>query len=153
LRSEAQGVNRRVGAGRVVYNKCTTRMIYLWIALGSALGGAARYWFYGFVARVLGETFPWGTLTVNVLGCSLIGLFATLTGPEGRWLAPSSFRMFVMTGICGGYTTFSTFGLETLNLARSGEWFKAAANVLASLLFCLAGVWIGHALATAINER
>ena len=78
---------------------------------------------------------------------------ATLTGPEGRWLAPSSFRMFVMTGICGGYTTFSTFGLETLNLARSGEWFKAGANVLASLLFCLAGVWIGHALATAINER
>jgi CrcB protein len=58
-----------------------------------------------------------------------------------------------MTGVCGGYTTFSTFGLETLYLARDGQWFKAAANVLASLLFCLMGVWIGHLMATALNER
>ena len=128
-------------------------MVYLWVALGSALGGAARYWFYGLMARMLGETFPWGTLAVNVIGCSFIGVFATLTGPEGRWLAPSSLRMFVMTGVCGGFTTFSTFGLETLYLARDGQWFKAAANVLASLLFCLMGVWIGHLMATALNER
>lgn len=128
-------------------------MIYLWIGLGSAIGGAARYWCYGFMARLAGETFPWGTLAVNVLGCWFIGLFATLTGPEGRWLAPSSFRMFVMTGICGGYTTFSTFGLETLNLARDGQWFKAGANVIGSMLFCLVGVWLGHLLATILNER
>ena len=128
-------------------------MIYLWIALGSALGGAARYWCYGLMARMLGETFPWGTLAVNVIGCSFIGIFATLSGPEGRWLAPSSLRMFVMTGVCGGFTTFSTFGLETLYLARDGQWLKAAANVVASLLFCLMGVWIGHLMATALNER
>jgi len=128
-------------------------MVYLWIALGSALGGAARYWCYGLMARMLGETFPWGTLAVNVIGCSFIGVFATLTGPEGRWLAPSSLRMFVMTGVCGGFTTFSTFGLETLYLARDGQWLKAAVNVLASLLFCLMGVWIGHLMATALNER
>ncbi len=128
-------------------------MVYLWVALGSALGGAARYWFYGLMARMLGETFPWGTLVVNVIGCSIIGVFATLTGPEGRWLAPSSLRMFVMTGVCGGYTTFSTFGLETFYLARDGQWFKAAANVLASLSFCLMGVWIGHWMASALNQR
>jgi CrcB protein len=128
-------------------------MVYLWIALGSALGGAARYWFYGVAARVIGETFPWGTLAVNIIGCSFIGLFATLTGPDGRWLAPSSLRMFVMTGICGGYTTFSTFSLETLNLARDGQWLKASANVAASLVLCLVGVWLGHMLATMLNER
>lgn len=128
-------------------------MVYVWIGLGSALGGVARYWCYGAMARLAGETFPWGTLLVNVLGCSFIGLFATLTSPEGRFLVPSSARMFVMTGICGGYTTFSTFGLETLNLARDGEWWKAAGNVCASLVFCLLGVWLGHALATSLNER
>ena len=128
-------------------------MIYVWIALGSAAGGAARYWCYGVAARLWGETFPWGTLLVNVVGCSFIGLFATLTGPDGRWLAPSSLRMLVMTGICGGFTTFSTFSLETLNLARNGEWFRAGSNVLASLLLCLVGVWLGYLLATALNEK
>ena len=128
-------------------------MIYFWIALGSAFGGMARFWCYGFMARHMGETFPWGTLAVNILGCSFIGLFATLTSPDGRWLAPSSLRMFVMTGVCGGYTTFSSFSLETLYLARDGEWLKAAANVFGSLFFCLLGVWLGHALATALNER
>jgi len=128
-------------------------VVYFWIGLGSALGGMARYWCYGLMARLLGETFPWGTLAVNVLGCSFIGLFATLTGPEGRFLVHSSTRMFVMTGVCGGYTTFSTFSLETLNLARAGEWWKAGGNVSASLFFCLLGVWLGYVLALALNER
>jgi fluoride exporter len=128
-------------------------VIYLWVGLGSALGGMARYWCYGFLARTAGETFPWGTFAVNVIGCWFIGLFATLTGPEGRWLAPSQTRMFVMTGICGGFTTFSTFSLETLNLVRDGEWMKAAANVAGSVALCLLGVWLGHALAVAITER
>jgi CrcB protein len=128
-------------------------VVYLWIAFGSALGGAARYWCYGFAARVWGETFPWGTLAVNVIGCAFIGLFATLTGPDGKWLAPSSLRMFVMTGICGGYTTFSTFSLETLNLAHDGEWYKAGANIAASIALCLIGVWLGHSLANVINQR
>ena len=127
-------------------------MIYLWIAIGSALGGMARFWCYGFMARVIGETFPWGTLAVNVVGCSFIGLFATLTGPEGRYLVPSAARMFVMTGFCGGYTTFSTFSLETLNLARDGEWWKVAGNITASLMFCLLGAWLGHMIASSLNE-
>ncbi len=128
-------------------------MIYIWIGLGSALGGMARYWFYGAMARMAGEAFPWGTLTVNVLGCCFIGLFATLTGPEGRLLVESPTRMFVMTGFCGGYTTFSAFSLETLNLARDGAWGKALGNAAASLILCLVGVWLGHAAAAAINER
>ncbi len=113
----------------------------------------ARYWFYGAMARIAGETFPWGTLTVNVLGCGLIGLFATLTGPEGRVPVPSSTRLFVMTGICGGYTTFSTFSLETLNLMRAGDWGKAAGNVSASLILCLLGVWLGHVAASAFSDK
>lgn len=126
---------------------------YLWIALGSALGGVARYWSYGFAARYLGQTFPWGTLAVNVLGCSFIGWFAAMTGPDGRWLVATPVRQFVMVGICGGFTTFSTFSLETLNLTRDGQWFRAGANIFSSVAFCLLGVWAGHAAATWWNER
>ena len=99
-----------------------------------------------------GETFPWATLVINVTGSFLIGLFAALTGPEGRWLAPVTFRQFFMIGICGGYTTFSTFSLQTLQMADHGEWTKAAANSVLSLVLCLAGVWLGHALAMGLNS-
>jgi CrcB protein len=128
-------------------------VVYLWIALGSAIGGAARYWSYGISARLFGETFPWGTLAVNVIGSAFIGFFATLTSPDGRLLVPSSTRQFVMAGFCGGFTTFSTFSLETLNLARDGEWGRVLGNVLGTVILCLAGVWCGYALATALNER
>jgi CrcB protein len=113
----------------------------------------ARYWGYGFMARLLGETFPWGTMAVNVLGSSFIGFFAALSGPDGRLLVPSSVRQFVMVGVCGGFTTFSTFSLETLNQARDGEWLKAFANVLGTLCACFAGVWAGHLLAAFMNQR
>ena len=94
-------------------------LAYLWIAIGGALGSVGRYWFSGVVARHFGETFPWGTLLVNVSGSFVIGFFATLTGPDGRWLVPAWFRQqFFMLGVCGGYTTFSSFSLQTLNLAR-----------------------------------
>jgi CrcB protein len=126
---------------------------YVWIAAGSGLGGIARYACTGLMARLMGETFPWGTLTVNVLGCAFIGVFAALTGPEGRLLAPPAVRQFMMPGICGGFTTFSTFSLETLNLARDGDWPKAAANIGGSLLLCLAAVWAGYAAGAAWNER
>jgi fluoride exporter len=124
---------------------------YLWIALGGALGSVARFWASGFAARHFGEVFPWGTLIVNVSGSFLIGAFATLTGLEGRWVVAPSYRQFFMVGICGGYTTFSSFSLQTLDLARDGEWFYAVANTVLSVLLCLVGVWLGHLVAAQFN--
>lgn len=127
--------------------------IYLWIALGGALGSMARYACYGLAARFIGDTFPWGTMMVNVIGSSFIGMFAGLTGPDSRLLVAPSVRQFMMVGICGGFTTFSSFSLETLNLARDGQWTKVTANVVASVALCLVGVWLGHSAAVSLNQR
>ena len=124
---------------------------YFWIAIGSALGGVARYWCSGVAARLIGETFPWGTLIVNVVGSFIIGFFATLTGPDGRIFANTLTRQFVMIGICGGYTTFSSFSIQTLELVRDGEWLAAGGNIVGSVVLCLVAVWIGHVLAVALN--
>ena len=105
---------------------------YLWLALGGGLGTLARFGVSGFVAHHFGETFPWGTLIVNVSGSFIIGFFATLTGPEGRLLVSGTARQFVMTGILGGFTTFSSFSLQTLTLARDGEWLRAGGNAAGS---------------------
>ena len=127
-------------------------MIYVWIALGSAIGGVGRYWCSGFLASHVGETFPWGTLFVNVAGSLAIGLFATLTAPDGRLLVAPAGRQFVMLGVFGGFTTFSSFSLQTLNLVREGEWLWAGAYIAGSLVFCLLGVWLGHIMGLAINR-
>lgn len=128
-----------------------TIILYCWIAIGSALGGVARYWCSGVAARLFGETFPWGTLFVNVAGSFLIGLFATLTGPDGRIFAGSTARQFVMLGLLGGFTTFSSFSLQTLNLAQDGEWLQAGGNIIGSVVLCLLAVWLGHLFAQSIN--
>lgn len=124
---------------------------YLWIALGSALGGMARYFCSGIAARTIGETFPWGTLMVNVLGSFIIGFFASISGPDGRVFVPTAARQFVMLGLCGGYTTFSSFSLQTLNLIDDGEWLRAGANIGGSVILCLLAVWAGYALAASLN--
>jgi CrcB protein len=124
---------------------------YLWIAIGSALGGVARYWCSGVAARVIGETFPWGTIIVNIVGCFIIGFFATITGPDGRVFADTLTRQFVMIGLLGGYTTFSSFSLQTLALVQDGEWLLASANIALSVIACLLAVWTGYALAASIN--
>lgn len=125
---------------------------YLWIAIGSALGGMGRYWVSGIVAQLFGETFPWGTIIVNVSGSFVIGFFGTLTAPDGRLLVSANVRQFVMVGLCGGYTTFSSFSLQTLNQARDGEWIAAGANIGLSVLLCLMAVWLGHIAALAVNQ-
>lgn len=124
---------------------------YIWIAIGSALGGMARYWCSGVAARLFGETFPWGTLFVNVTGSLIIGFFATMTGPDGRIFAGTTTRQFVMLGMLGGFTTFSSFSLQTLTLAQDSEWLQAGSNIVASVVLCLLAVWLGHLFAQSIN--
>ncbi len=124
---------------------------YLWVALGSAVGGVARYGF-GLVAdRWWGASFPWGTIAINILGSFIIGFFGALTAPEGAMPAIPNLRIFVMVGICGGFTTFSSFSLQTLGLARDGSWFGAMSNVLLSVTMCLLAVTLGHYAAERIG--
>ncbi len=125
--------------------------VLLWVTVGSALGGAARYWCSGVIATRFGESFPWGTILVNVVGSFLIGLVATLTDPDGRLLLGPTARQFLMIGVFGGFTTFSSFSLQTLNLVREGEWLAAGGNVVLSVVLCLLAVWLGHAAGSAIN--
>jgi CrcB protein len=127
-------------------------LAYFLIAIGSALGGMGRYFVSGVVTTLTGGTFPYGTMLVNISGCLVIGFFATLTGPDGRWLLGTPARQFVMIGLCGGYTTFSSFSLETLYLARAGEWMSATANAAGSVILCILSVWIGYIAATAFNR-
>ena len=127
-------------------------LLYLLIALGGALGSVVRFWLSSVIGHVFSATFPWGTLIVNVSGSFLIGFFATLTGPEGRVFAGGNTRQFFMTGLCGGYTTFSSFSLQTLSLARDGEWLQAGANSVGSLVLCLVAVWLGHLAAAYLNQ-
>jgi fluoride exporter len=126
---------------------------YLWVAIGSAFGGVARHWCSVVAAQLFGLTFPWGTLLVNVLGSFIIGIFFTLTGLDGRFEASADAKLFVMVGLCGGYTTFSAFSLQTLGLMQDEKWLLAAGNIVASVVLCLIAVWLGHLLAVSINAK
>ena len=122
-------------------------LMYLWVAIGGAFGSVGRYWLNGLVSARFGETFPWGTMLINVTGSFVIGFFARSPEPEGRMArVPRVPHQFLMIGICGGYTTFSSFSLQTLNLAHEGEWLYAGGNVLLSVVLCLAAVWLGWLL-------
>jgi CrcB protein len=124
---------------------------YLWIAAGGALGSMARYAGSNLVAGWLGAHFPWGTLFINILGSFVIGFVAELTGPGGRVFVPNDGRLFMMVGVCGGFTTFSSFSLQTLDLMRDGHWTRAGLNVVGSAALCLIAVFIGYLAALAIN--
>ena len=127
-------------------------LAYLWVAMGGAIGSVGRYWLSGLVAERFGETFPWGTLIINVTGSFIIGIFAAFTDPEGRVLASPGFRQFFMIGICGGFTTFSAFSLQTLRLAQDREWLYAGGNILLSVMLCLIAVWLGYLLGATFNS-
>jgi CrcB protein len=125
---------------------------YFWVTLGGAIGSAARFWISGLVASQAGESFPFGTMVVNVTGSFLIGLLAAWSGPDSRFLTSPAFREFFMIGICGGYTTFSSFSLQTLFLAQEGEWFRACAYVVASFALCMVAVSFGYFTLSLINK-
>jgi len=126
---------------------------YLAVMLGGAVGTALRFVLSNWFASRYGETFPVGTIVVNVTGCFVIGLFAALTGPDGVFLASPLTRQVVMIGVLGGYTTFSSFSLQTLNLLSGGEWLRASWNVMLSVMCCLIAVWLGQLVASFINQR
>ena len=98
------------------------------------------------MACLTGPQFPWGTLLINVLGSFVIGLFGALTGSRGAVSVPPDIRVFVMVGICGGFTTFSSFSLQTLELLQSGEILSAGSYILGSVVLCLLAVWVGALL-------
>ena len=133
-----------------------TLKTYLFIALGSALGGVGRFWIGGWVAERMTKTiFPWNTLVVNVTGSFVIGILGALTATEGKLLGPnlrSFLYYFLMIGVCGGYTTFSSFSLQTLNLVRDGQWFYVFGNIIASVVVCLIAVWLGFLLGQILNR-
>lgn len=126
--------------------------LYLLVALGGAIGSVGRFFISGLAAHSFGSAFPWGTFIVNVVGSFGIAFFATLTGPDGRFLVGGSGRQFFMTGVCGGFTTFSSFSLQTLTLAQEGEWLYAGGNVIGSVVTCLAGAWLGYVCAMVLNQ-
>ena len=126
---------------------------YACVALGSALGGVARYWMGLAVTHRLGDGFPWGTLFINILGSFVIAFFGTLTIADGPRPASVEARLFVMVGLCGGFTTFSSFSLQTFDLVQAGEAGRGIAYIAASVALCIIGTALGYYAAAAINAR
>lgn len=126
---------------------------YLAVMFGGAIGTGLRMVLSNWFAGKFGESFPVGTLFINVSGCFVIGIFAALTSPEGPIFTSPLLRQMVMVGVLGGYTTFSSFGLQTLYLAQNGEWLRATGNTVLSLVLCLVAVWLGHAAAALYQPR
>jgi len=119
-------------------------MSFLIVALGSALGGVLRYWLSNVVYNFLPATFPFGTMLVNFAGSFIIG--ATIFGLSDRGLISQDLRLFLTVGFCGGFTTFSTFSLETFNLLRNSEYTLAGLNIGMSLIICLAATFLAFVI-------
>lgn len=116
------------------------------VAVGGALGAVVRFWFAALMVRLTGPTFPWGTLIINVFGSFVIGVFASWTHGGAFIHLSHQMALFTMVGICGGFTTFSSFSLQTLDLVRGRQLLRAIGYVVSSVILCLAGVWVGTQL-------
>jgi len=127
-----------------------TLILYACVAAGAVIGGLARYLVSLLVLPV--AAFPLATLFVNVTGSFIIGFYGTLSGPDGRWFASAQQRQFVMTGFCGGYTTFSSFSLDTVRLLHAGLTRTALLNIVVSVVTWLVAVWLGYAAASRLNR-
>ena len=125
-------------------------MTVLWIALGGAIGSLGRYYLSEALALVLGDTFPWGTMVVNVTGSFVIGFLAGGAGAGGRWIESPFARQFLMVGVCGGYTTFSAFSLHTFGFLQAGDLGRASLNIVASVTLCVLATWAGFAASAAL---
>jgi len=121
---------------------------YLIVSVGAAIGGAARYWFSNIVYKFFPAIFPYGTLAVNIVGSFILGLIIFIF--DERELLNNQLKIFLTIGFCGGFTTFSTFSLETFNLLRDSQYFLAALNIILSLLFCVAGVFLAYIVSKII---
>ncbi|MDT8331015.1 fluoride efflux transporter CrcB [Roseomonas gilardii] len=122
----------------------------LLVMIGGALGTLARY-AVSVLALPISRDLPWGTILINAAGSFVIGFFGTLTLAHGRFPVSENIRLFVMIGLCGGFTTFSSFSLQTLDLLRSGAVLRASINIVASLLLCIGAVAVGHTVAAHVN--
>ena len=127
-----------------------TLKLALLVALGGAFGTLARF-ALSLAAAPISGSMPWGTIAINVAGSFLIGAFGTLTLAAGRFPVPEAARLFVMVGVCGGFTTFSAFSLQTLDLLRNGAPGRALANVVISVVACVTAVALGHYAAARLN--
>jgi CrcB protein len=116
------------------------------VALGGAIGSVGRFWLTGVMMALTGPRFPWGTLLINVLGSFVIGLVAGLTLTTDRIAMHPDVRIFLMTGICGGFTTFSAFSLQTLELLQSGDTVSAMGYATGSVVLCVVATYGGWAL-------
>ncbi len=125
---------------------------FILVALGSACGGVGRFWISLQMAKRFGENLPIGTLVANVTGCLLIGLAAAFTVQNGKTQISASVQQFLMIGMLGGYTTFSSFSLQTLGLMKTGHLGYAVGNVVLSLLLCMLAVWAGTGIGSALNR-
>jgi fluoride exporter len=125
--------------------------VYLWVAVGGAIGSVARFALGNAMLQAMGPDFPWGTLLINVSGSFVISFFGVLTGMNARFPMPPEARIFVTVGLCGGFTTFSAFSLQTVELARTGYPGRAALYVAASAALCIIACALGYVSAAALN--
>jgi len=129
-------------------------MAYLAVGLGSAIGGVGRYWLAGVIGQRYGDSFPWGTILVNVSGSFIIGVLGAFAMTDGRLPAKLSplAAQFLMVGVCGGYTTFSAFSLQTLKLIQAGNLPQAGTNIGLSVVACIVAVWLGYLSGQMFNR-